>query len=87
MSRRNIGATEIHACGGGNGLHVWITYAVLRGMASNVETAKMIDHGGALAGPISIFDLAEHQQIEADVQLTGPGRFAIKLRGRSPLDS
>jgi hypothetical protein len=69
------------------GLQVWITYAVLHAMNNSVDLDKMIDQAGVLEGPISIFDLAEHQTIKADVQMIERGEFKIKLSGQSPLDS
>jgi hypothetical protein len=65
------------------GLRVWATYAVLRAMN---DVGKMIDQGGVLEGPISIFDLAEHQNIKADIKMSERGKPEIKLHGRSPLD-
>ena len=69
------------------GLRVWATYAVLHAMNNKVDVGKMIDQAGVLEGPISIFDLAEHQNIKADIKMSERGKLEIKLHGRSPLDS
>lgn len=69
------------------GLRVWVIYAVLRFAADRVDLADRVDHAGVLAEPPTVFDLAEHQQIKANVQLVKPGRLAVQITGRSMLDS
>jgi hypothetical protein len=65
---------------------VWIVYAVLRHAADNIDLTGFIDHAGVLAGPPTIFDLAEHQHIKAEISIDN-NHATIKLTGSSPLDS
>jgi hypothetical protein len=46
---------------------IWIVYAVLRHAADNIDLTGFIDHAGVFAGPPTIFDLAEHQHIKAEI--------------------
>jgi hypothetical protein len=47
------------------GQRVWIVYSVLRYVADNVDPSNMVDHAGVITGPLTVFDLAEHQHIKA----------------------
>jgi hypothetical protein len=69
------------------GLRVWATYAVLRFAAHEVDLSGLVDHAGVLAGPPTVFDLAEHQEIKAVVSLPEPGHLSIEINGRPSLDS
>jgi hypothetical protein len=66
---------------------VWIVYAVLRCAADNIDLTEFIDYAGALAGPPTIFDLAEHQRIKAEISIDNNRAYTINLTGSSPLDS
>lgn len=65
---------------------IWIVYAVLRHAVDNIDLTDLIDHAGVLAGPPTIFDLAEYQHIKAEISVDS-NRATIKLTGSSPLDS
>jgi hypothetical protein len=70
-----------------NGLRVWATYAIMRQITDQVDLASIKDQAGVLAGPPTVFDLVEHQQIRALVSIPRPGKMAIELRGENRLDS
>ena len=68
------------------GQRVWIVYAVLRYVADNVDLSEMVDHAGVITGPLTVFDLAEHQHIKATMRV-GDNRIDMDVTGGSPLDS
>ena len=70
------------------GYRMWLVYAVLRSATDRIDLTDFIDHAGVLEGPPTIFDLAEHQQIKAEISVdTKNKQFTMELAGRSPLDS
>ena len=68
------------------GQRVWIVYAVLRYVADNVDLSEMVDHAGVITGPLTVFDLAEHQHIKATMRV-GDERIEMGVTGASLLDS
>jgi len=68
------------------GQRVWIVYAVLRYVADNVDLSEMVDHAGVITGPLTVFDLAEHQHIKATMRV-GDKRIEMAVTGASLLDS
>jgi len=68
------------------GQAAWIVYAVLRHAADNVDFASMIDRAGVLAAPPTVFDLAAHQHIKAEIVVDNKSA-TISLTGSSLLDS
>jgi hypothetical protein len=83
---RPPGFTKWHFMDVARGHAIWIVYAVLRHAVDNIDLTDLIDHAGVLAGPPTIFDLAEHQHIKAEISVDN-NRATIKLTGSSPLDS
>jgi hypothetical protein len=70
------------------GYRMWVVYAVLRSAADRIDLTGLVEHAGVLEGPPTIFDLAEHQQIKAEISVdTKNKQFTMELAGRSPLDS
>jgi site-specific DNA recombinase len=70
------------------GYRMWVVYAVLRSAADRIDLTGLVEHAGVLEGPPTIFDLAEHQQIKAEISVdTKNKQLTMKLAGRSPLDS
>ena len=68
------------------GQRVWIVYAVLRYVADNVDLSEMVDHAGVITGPLTVFDLAEHQHIKATMRV-GDNRIEMAVTGAPLLDS
>ena len=68
------------------GQRVWIVYAVLRYVADNVDLSEMVDHAGVITGPLTVFDLAEHQHIKATMRVGGE-RIEMAVTGAPLLDS
>jgi hypothetical protein len=68
------------------GQRVWIVYAVLRYVADNVDLSEMVDHAGVITGPLTVFDLAEHQHIKATMRV-GDKRIEMAVTGAPLLDS
>ena len=64
----------------------WIVYAVLRYVADNVDLSEMVDHAGVITGPLTVFDLAEHQHIKATMRVGGE-RIEMAVTGAPLLDS
>jgi hypothetical protein len=46
----------------------------------------MVDHAGVITGPLTVFDLAEHQHIKATMRV-GDERIEMGVTGASLLDS
>jgi len=67
------------------GQRVWAVYAALRYAEENVDLTDMVDRAGVITGPPTIFDLAEHQHMKAEMRVRG-NAIDVKLSGRS-LDS
>ena len=61
-------------------------YAVLRYVADNVDLSEMVDHAGVITGPLTVFDLAEHQHIKATMRV-GDERIEMAVTGAPLLDS
>jgi hypothetical protein len=68
------------------GQAMWMVYAVLRHTAENIDVARMVDQAGVIAGPLTMFDLAEHQHIKAKIRVHD-NTITMELDGHSPLDS
>jgi hypothetical protein len=68
------------------GQQAWAVYAVIRYAEENVDLANMVAQAGVITGPPTIFDLASHQHIEAEMRILD-NKIQVKLNGSSPLDS
>jgi len=68
------------------GQRIWIVYAVLRYAQENIVLDSMVDMAGVITGPATIFDLAAHQHVKAEMRIRN-NKIEMNVSGRSPLDS
>lgn len=61
------------------GQAVWIVYAVLRLIRQTVPIAGMTE-------PPTVFDIAAHQQVKANIISNGYDKYTVNLSGRPPVD-